>query len=199
MDWLSKVYSRHNEWIGIVNSFGFCPSAEDIVQDMYLELTKEIPIRSSEDKRVNPAYIGSSSEERAIGDDGTINVTYVWIMLRKCYARNFKDSKSNLTTNIGEGFEFIDKLVESDKRTEAKSIYEENIEKEIASWHHYDSLMFRIYKEDGMSLRKLANETTIPLASVVNTIANCKRRLRENCREDYIDLCNGDYELIRLR
>lgn len=199
MDYLSKVFSRHNEWIRIVNSFGYCPSAECIVQDMYIELTEPTTEKGIEDRRVNPNYIGMSNEERVIGKDGNINIAYICIMLRRCYARNYRETNPDLTTNIGEGFEFRDELIENDSRQDAMQIYQDNMEKEIATWNNYDSLLFRLYKEDDMSLRKIEKETGICYMSIYRTIENCKRRLIENCREDYRDLQNGDFELIRLR
>ena len=58
MEYLNIVHKRHNEWLAIVKSFGYSQYPEDIVQDMYIQLTKEIPTRSLEDKRVNPKYSG---------------------------------------------------------------------------------------------------------------------------------------------
>jgi len=199
MEFLRKIYSRHNEWIRIVNSFGYSLNSEDIVQDMYIELTEPPTEKGIEDGRVNPDFIGVSNENRVLGEDGKINVAYVCIMLRKCYSRSYKESKTDLTTNIGEGFEFIDKLVTNDERQEALKIYEDNMEKEINTWSNYDALMFRIYKEDGLSLRKLAKETGIHYSSIFTTITNCKKRLQENCKEDYVDIQNGDYELIKAK
>lgn len=61
-------------------------------------------------------------------------------------------------------------------------------------------MLFMTYlegKEDkSTSLRKLAKDTKIPLSSIVNTLTNCKERLRENVGEDYLDYINGNYELI---
>jgi len=200
MEFLNTVYKRHNEWIAIVKSFGFCTDPEDIVQDMYLELTKEIPVRSLEDKRVNPSYSGLTSEERVIDSEGIISTSYIWIMLRKCYGRAYKENTKILTTNAGEGFEFIKEQEETGKE-EAFNRYRTKLDEEINSWCKYDRLLFREYsqgKEKGQtSLRKLAEATEIPLSSIVNTLNNCRERLIENVGEEYLDYLNGDYELIR--
>mgnify|MGYP003648282669 CR=1 FL=1 len=201
MDFLNTVYARHNEWLAIVKSFGWCQSPEDIVQDMYLELTKEIPIRSVEDKRVNPKYSGFTSEERAVDSEGKVNSAYIWIMLRKCYGRAYKENKINdIVTNAGEDFEFIVEQEELGKE-EAFNVYRTKLDKEINSWCKYDRMLFKTYaqgkEENDTSLRKLAEGTKIPLSSIVNTLNNCKERLIENVGEDYTDFLNGDFELIK--
>lgn len=196
MEWLTIVYKRHREWINIVKFFGYCTSPEDIVQDMYVQLTKEIPLRKITDKRVNPDYIGLTSEERAINSDGKVNTAYIWIMLRKCYDANYKESKEAITTNIGVDFLFAQTEECADKE-QAYDRYREKLESEIASWSDYDANMFMDYMDDDVSLRSLSEESAIPLSSVVNTLNNCKERLIENVREDYEDFINGDYELIK--
>lgn len=200
MEFLNKIYDRHNEWIAIVKSFGWCQDTEDVVQDMYIELTKEIPVRSLEDKRVNPKYSGFTTEERVIDSDGNINSTYIWIMLRKCYGRTHKENTKILTTNVGEGFEFIvDQEIAG--KEEAFNRYRVKLDDEINSWCKYDILLFKEYAQgkelNETSLRKLAEATKIPLSSIVNTLNNCKERLVENVGEDYRDYLNGDYELIK--
>jgi len=199
MEYLEVVHKRHNEWLAIVKSFGFCQYAEDIVQDMYIQLTKELPIRVA-DKRVNPKYSGFTAEERAVDSEGNVNSTYIWLILRRCYSYAYKAESKILTTNAGEGFEFIVDSTDSEKEIGFDN-YRTNLEKEINSWHHYDAMLFMTYlegKEDkSTSLRKLAKDTKIPLSSIVNTLNNCKERLRDNVGEDYLDYCNGNYELIK--
>ena len=201
MDFLNTVYARHNEWLTIVKSFGWCQDPQDIVSDMYLELTKEIPIRSVEDKRVNPKYSGFTSEERAVDIEGRVNSTYIWIMLRKCYGRAYKLNRINdIVTNAGESFEFIVSQ-ENTGKEEAFNIYRTKLDNEVNSWCKYDRMLFKVYaqgkEENQTSLRKLAEDTDIPLSSIVNTLNNCKERLIENIGEDYLDYLNGDYELIK--
>jgi hypothetical protein len=199
MEYLNIVHKRHNEWLAIVKSFGYSQYPEDIVQDMYIQLTKEIPTRSLEDKRVNPKYSGFTAEERAVDSEGNVNSTYIWLMLRKCYSNAYKKESKIPTTNVGEGFEFIVDSKDTDREIGFDN-YRTKLEKEIDSWHHYDSMLFMTYlegKEDkSTSLRKLAKDTKIPLSSIVNTLTNCKERLRENVGEDYLDYINGNYELI---
>ena len=200
MEFLKVVYERHNEWTTIVKSFGWCQSPDDIVQDMYLELTKEIPVRRLDDKRTNPKYSGLTAEERAVDINGKVNTTYIWIILRRCYIKSYNDSKKSLTTNVGEGFDFI--VDETDPAKEqAFNSYRDLLEAEISEWHPYDALLFKTYLEgkakNETSLRKLAKDTTIPLSSIINTLNNCKAKLVENVKEEYLDYCNGDYELIK--
>lgn len=196
LDWLKIVYSRHKTWVGIVTRFGYCPSPEDVVQDMYEELTKEIPVRSVNDGRTNPLYSGFSSEDRAIQPNGDTNATYIWIMLRRCHAKSVKEHRRTKIVDTEDNFTFV--AEESNTANEeAFSRYNDKLQAEINSWHFYDTLMFNLYMDDNISLRSLAESTGISLSSVVNTLNNCKKRLIENVKDEYLDYCNGDYELIK--
>jgi hypothetical protein len=42
----------------------------------------------------------------------------------------------------------------------------------------------------------MSKQSKISVTSIFNTIAICKKRIKENVREDYEDFKNGDYELI---
>jgi len=71
------------------------------------------------------------------------------------------------------------------------------IDNEVDSWHWYDKMLFKIYRESGKSIRKLSAETGISVRSIWKTLKDCKDRIEENVGEDYIDYKNEDYELIK--
>jgi len=87
--------------------------------------------------------------------------------------------------------------VENTEYHQAQLRFNARIEAEIDKWHWYDAMLFRLYLESGKSMRDISDGTTISLRSVFNTITECKRKLKENCKEDYLDLVNGQYELIK--
>lgn len=196
MEYLKEVCKHHKEWIRIVTWFkGYGVDPEDVVQDMYLELTKEIPVRSIEDKRVNPKFRGLSREERVLSHNGDINRAYIWILLKKCHLNALSYNKKLDTITLSNEYE-VEAPEDNLERDNAFIRYNDKLQEEINSWHYYDSLMFNIYMTENISLRGLAKSTGISLSSVVNTINNCKDKIRENLGEDYQDLINKDYELI---
>ena len=74
-----------------------------------------------------------------------------------------------------------------------------NIDSECDSWHWYDKQLFELYKNTDKSLRQISAETNISVSSIFNTIKTCKRRIKNNIEEDYIDFLNKDYELIKTK
>ena len=79
---------------------------------------------------------------------------------------------------------------------EAKNIIEQKIETEIQSWHPYDSILFKLYRDSGKSMRELEAGTKISLTSIFHTIKHCKQRIKNAVGEDYQDLLNNDLERI---
>jgi hypothetical protein len=80
---------------------------------------------------------------------------------------------------------------------EAKKRLEIKINQEVKQWHWYDQLLFDLYRTSGMSTRQIEGVTGISFKSVWKTIKTCKERLKDNVKEDYEDLINQDYELIK--
>ncbi len=70
------------------------------------------------------------------------------------------------------------------------------VSEEMNNWHHYDRLLFQLYKDSNMSMREIAQGTNISLRSIFCTLKHCKERLKENVGEDFQDYVNSDYELI---
>lgn len=47
----------------------------------------------------------------------------------------------------------------------------------ISTWEDYDKMLFMVYVNKGISMRKLSRETGISFMSIYNTLTNCKKRI----------------------
>jgi DNA-directed RNA polymerase specialized sigma24 family protein len=177
MKWLSKIAEHHKEYIEIVKNFGEKSYAEDIVQEFYLRLHKY------------------ANKEKIINENGEVNKIYIFYALRNTYLLYWKKKKKFVKINIddlkniGVNFEYI-------PRAEAENILESKIKKEMQSWEWFDARLFKLYREEQLSMRELSKRTQISTKTIFYTIKRCKERLRENIAEDYEDFINGDFEKI---
>jgi len=177
MEWLKKVAEYHNDYLRIVQSYGEHEYAEDIVQEMYLRLTK----------------YGEVS--KIIRKNGEVNKPYVFWTLRNIFKSLCMERQKHPKVDLDEikhlsvDYDYISKH-------EAEYLLEAKINKEMKSWHWYDEKLFKLYRENKWSFREAAEETRIGYVSIFRTIKYCKERLRENCAEDFEDFINGDYEKI---
>lgn len=175
-NWLNKIAELHEDWLRMVNSFGKCQYSEDIVQEMYLKL-----------ERLN-------CEEKVI-NEGKVNKTYIWYVLKNLYIDYHKQRSKVDKVRIGNNFE-IETEVEEAGYEEAFDEFTYRVNKEIKSWCIFDQKLFKVYTGTNMSMRDIAEQTDISLSTIFNTIKNCKERLKAAVGEDYIDICNGDYDKI---
>jgi len=164
---METIYTQHNKWVNIVKNLGGGDFSEDIVQEMYIKLMNIELKKQTAD-------------------------TFVYYILRNMtYDLHRKQSKvckidlEELRYLFAEG---------SDRKEELEKIHEK-IEEEVESWHWYDEMLWKLYK-DGRSMRELSNETKISLSSIFHTIKTCKERISEAVGEDYEDYINEDYEKI---
>lgn len=175
-DWLTKVAKHHKYFVSVVESFGEYFYAEDIVQEMYLRLHKY----TTWDK---------------IEKDGEINKGFVWFVLRNIYVDYCKQKSRIDKCDLKEAIYIYDDSEEKAINL-AKNKIDLKVEAEINSWHPYDAMLFRLYKESDKSMRELAKGTKISLTSIFHTIKYCKERIKEAVGEDYEDLLNNDLERI---
>lgn len=175
-DWLSKVAKHHKYFVGVVEGFGERFYAEDIVQEMYIRLHKY----TTWDKIVK---------------DGEVNKGFVWFVLRNIYVDFCKQKSRIEKVDLNEAI-YINEDAIDVNLIKAKNRIELKIEKEINSWHWYDSMLFKLYRDSGKSMRELEAETKISLTSIFHTIKSCKERIKDAIGEDYEDLQNNDLELI---
>lgn len=164
---LSKLYKKHSKWVNIVNKLGGGDYSEDIVQEMYLKLSK-IELKEQ-----------------------TID-TFVYYVLRNM-TFDLHRKKSNVFKVDLEDCVFLEYLEDQGKE-ELETIYE-RIEDEVEDWHWYDKMLWQLYTED-RTMRELAKDTKISLSSIFHTIKTCKERIKLAVGEDYEDYVNKDYEKI---
>jgi RNA polymerase sigma factor (sigma-70 family) len=164
---LSKLYKNHNKWLNIVKKLGGGDYSEDIVQEMYLKLSK-IELKEQ-----------------------TID-TFVYYVLRNM-TFDLHRKKSNIFKVDLEDCVFLEYLEDQGKE-ELETIYE-RIEDEVEDWHWYDKMLWQLYTED-RTMRELAKDTKISLSSIFHTIKTCKERIKIAVGEDYEDYVNEDYEKI---
>ena len=175
MVWINRLVEHHKEWIAFVHSFGEHFFAEDIVQETYINLIKW----SSEDK---------------LFTNGKINKGYMWLSLKNTFLQHINKANKFKYVSIDnlheiENLNNIELLTAQDK-------IELKILEEMNSWEWYDKMLFEIYRNDKLSMRKIASKTKISLSSIFSTIKLCKEKLNDNVGEDYTDYKNGDYELL---
>lgn len=175
IDKLTQLAKLHNEWLGIARKFGAGKIAEDIVQETYIRIIR----LNYTDKIV--------TEEK-------INKSYMWLTIHSVYIDHLR--KQNIKLLSIEDFKNIECQSTDLYEMQAISNIDEKIDNEIESWHWYDAMLFKIYKDSDLSMRDIAEKANISLTSIFNTIKKCKERLRESISEDYEDYLNEDYELI---
>jgi len=82
------------------------------------------------------------------------------------------------------------------KEHEAYNKICKKIDQEIDNWHWYDKKLFILYRDSGMSIRKIAAETKISWVSIFNSLKNAKNIIKNKLSEDYEDYKNQDYDKI---
>jgi RNA polymerase sigma factor (sigma-70 family) len=164
---LSKLYKKHSKWVNIVNKLGGGDYSEDIVQEMYLKLSK-IELKEQ-----------------------TID-TFVYYVLRNMTFDLHRKKSNIFKVDLGDCI-FLEYLEDQGKE-ELETIYE-RIEDEVEDWHWYDKMLWQLYTED-RTMRELAKDTKISLSSIFHTIKTCKERIKIAVGEDYEDYVNEDYEKI---
>lgn len=172
---MEKIAQLHKDWVGIVRSFGAGDMSEDIVQDTYLRIL-----------RLNYA-------DKFVA--GEVNHGYMWLTLRSVYFDYLRANK-NMEVSI-EKFYSIPSEEKNPFKDSASLSLSEKIENEIDSWHWYDAIMFRVYKDSGLSMREISKKSGISLSSIFLTIKTCKKNLKRKVGEDYQDYLNEDFELIK--
>jgi len=175
MSWIEQVAKHHKEYVKTVKGFGEYFYAEDLVQEMYIRFLNK-------------------NKESAVIVNGQVNRYYVFLTLRSLFVDFYRQKSKVIKVDISEilTLQQIDEL----ESNEAFGSLMKNVQKEMETWHHYDRLLFKLYKDSDMSMREIANKTNISLRSIFGTLKNCKERIKDNVHEDYLDFVNEDYELI---
>tara|TARA_R110000868_G_scaffold392102_1_gene662619 strand:+ start:322 stop:870 length:549 start_codon:yes stop_codon:yes gene_type:complete len=176
--WLALVAKKHNQWINIVKSFGEKSYYEDIVQQMYITLYKY------------------SSEEKII-KNGVVSNGYVFFTLRSIYYQYYNSKRKIKKINI-DNQEFFNQIPDDSKMDEQIAFDKicRLIDDEIENWEWYNKKLFKIYRDSDLSIRGIAQETSISWVSIFNTLKNSKNKIKDKFQEDWDDYENNDYELI---
>jgi len=157
---LELAYKKHKDWINITKSFGCNPSsAEDIVQEMYIQLHNDIV------KGLDLSY------------NADINHYYCYKVLRGIYTNLYKSSlrqKKVYLEDINELKEIqesgIDEIEWAKQRDHIDSILNE--------MYWYDKKIFEIVAK-GVSVAELSRNTKISYYSLYNTYTNAKKYIKE--------------------
>lgn len=151
MKLLEEVSKHHAEWVALVKSFGEDFYTEDIVQEMYLRINEY----TTYDKVIK---------------NGTLNKGYIYFVLRNLFL-NYVQLKSRFEViRLDDNFDIShDSYIE----------FENRIEDEIKTWHHYDEKLFNLYIDSGLSIRQLSKGTGIHYSSIFHTLKKCKQKLKK--------------------
>lgn len=157
---LELAFAKHKDWISIVRSFGCNPSsAEDIVQEMYIQLNKDI------EKGLDLAY----------GDD--INHFYCYKVLRGIYYNIYKKEAKHIKIYL----EDMKELQQSEELGVDEQLYAERkgqIDAILNEMYWYDRKVFELIAS-GKSVAALSRETGISYYSLYNTYTNAKKFIKE--------------------
>lgn len=174
MNALSILSKYHKEWLNIVRLFGDTEFAEDIVQDVYLK-------------------VHQYNYYEKIVIDGEPNRALMWILLRNTTYRENKIAPNDLSIEVVRDLSTEETNLL--KHEVLDKIYD-RVEEQVSTWDWYDQKLWKIYKDEGKSIRKISQDTGISVRSIFETLKHCKNRIREAVGEDYQDYLHNDLELI---
>jgi predicted DNA-binding protein YlxM (UPF0122 family) len=118
----------------------------------------------------------------------------MWLVLRSVHIDHLRLQKHDKVS-----LDLIYSLSSEDSIESQQAInrIDELIEEETKNWHHYDKMLFDLYRKTELSMREIAEATNIHYTSIFHTLKRCKKRLQEAVGEDYSDYLNKDFELIK--
>lgn len=175
-NWLEKVAKHHNEWVEIIHKFGEYDYAQDLVQETYIALWKY------------------ASAEKIIDINGNVRKGYIYFTLKSLYYQYYNKKKKITKVPIDGCWELFD-----DSNIEEHKAYNDIcmlIDDEIENWSWYDRKLFKLYRDNDLSMRDISKETTISLISIFHSIKNYKIILKEKFQNDYTDYIENDYNQI---
>lgn len=165
---LEKLFKYHKEWVNLAKLYD-ANFAEDIVQEMYILIHKY-------------------GKENKIFTNDIPNKGYIFITIRNIYLQQIQKVKDkvqkveineSVLTEI-DNFDFNTEIDWYDFRTKCEA--------EVNTWHPYDKKLFTLYRDSGMSMRKIANETGISFVSIFHTLKQNKIKLKNKFKDDYENL-----------
>ena len=160
---LEKLFQHHKQLIEYAKIFD-SSYYEDIVSETYLKLHQY------------------SSEEKCF-TNGKLNKGYLFIVIRSVYLQSFYNkfvTQDPIDIPIEDNFDENYEIEWYKFRTKCEA--------EVNSWDMYDKKLFTIYRDNDISMRKLAKETGISFVSIFHSLKAHKKKLRELFQEDYNNL-----------
>tara|TARA_R110001592_G_scaffold101704_3_gene287680 strand:- start:13399 stop:13866 length:468 start_codon:yes stop_codon:yes gene_type:complete len=152
---LSKIFKKHKIWIDIVCSFGCNKNtAEDIVQEMYLKIQKNI------NNGLNIDY----------GDD--YNYFYIFKTLKSMFLDLKRKESKVVIFNIEDRPSYF-----NDYDVNYEFAYEK-VKKELSKMYWYDRKVYSLL-DGNESVAKLSRKTNIPYHSLYNTYRKVLERLKK--------------------
>ena len=168
---LDKLSKYHIEWLKMVRSLGGDAYSEDVVQDMYLKVY---------------------NNNNILNHKGQVNKYYVYLALKSVLLDYFRKRSKQNNVNIDD-HSYI-KESNDVEREEAYHKLTLKIDEQVNNWHWYDKDLFELYRHSGLSIRKIADETTISWVSIFHTLKDCKGKIKEELAEDYKKFKEENYE-----
>ena len=145
--------------------------SEDVVQDMYIKVY---------------------NNKNILNHKGEINKYYVYLALKSVLLDYFRKRSKQNNVNIDD-HSYIQET-NGIEREEAYHKLTLKIDEQVNNWHWYDKDLFELYRRSGLSIRKIADETTISWVSIFHTLKDCKGKIREELAEDYKKFKEENYE-----
>lgn len=175
---LSKLAEKHNDWIDIVKSYGVGYDAEDIVQDMYIEIHKY------------------SSEDLVIKKDGSVNVPYVFQALKHLiYKRHKKrekrreseypykkifESPKNKASRQQDCLNGYERSVSREEKELAFNDFTQTVKEALKNHHWYYERLYHHYTDvSNPSIRTLAKEIGVGYWVIDNDLKVVKKIIKE--------------------
>ena len=171
---MEMLGDKHNDWTYMLRGMmkGKATHTKDeeimIIGDMYIRMNKYV----------------KDPDKIMYGDE--INTMFVYTVLRNCmnHYLNKKHKQIEYPSNITH----INDEFEDDYNAE---YYEGQIEltneimEEVESWHWFQTRMFKIINQDGVTMRQLARDTGISLSTVFNGNKKSREKLRDKFQDKY--------------
>jgi hypothetical protein len=178
LNWLEIVAKQHNTWVGIVKSFGEYTFCDDLVQEMYITLSKY-------------------ADPNKIIKDGKVSRGYVFFTLKSLYYQFYNKKKKIHKISIDDDEQFL-QIPDYDNIEENEAFHKICllVDEVTDDWHWYDKKLWNLYSKTDMSIRKLAEETKISWVSIFNSLKTLKLDIKEKVEESYLHYKNKDYDRI---
>lgn len=189
---LQVLAENHDDWIRMAASFGLNDDdVNEIVQEMYICVDKAV-----------------DDVDRIMYNDKEVNSFYIYTALKHLHWQKFhKSGRAKKRINV----RYLSELKHSEEQEDqmmfqqflkAENSLPDQFEEELfgdistkdisdkidsamEDWHWYDKKIFNLYFRNGISMRKLASDTTISLSSIFNTISNGRGKIRKKLKKEW--------------